>query len=176
MATYDKHYQQENYFGNPYPELMSFFRSYPYRGTLADLGAGQGRDSIALQSMGYSVTAVDISDTGLHQIKQANENITVIQADVYTYDIRDYDFILLDSMLHFYKNGLEKETEWLKSLLNDMKENALLVNCLLKSPKAEKELFKVLSLFEGQLDIISDKYIDYPEANCKYHMLAVLKK
>ena len=60
MATYDKHYQQENYFGNPYPELMSFFRSYPYRGTLADLGAGQGRDSIVITS--YSIHYTKLYD------------------------------------------------------------------------------------------------------------------
>ena len=89
MATYNKYYQQENYFGNPYPELMDFFRSYPYRGTLADLGAGQGRDSVPLQRMGYSVTAVDISDVGLNQIKQANQNNTTIQADVYAFEIKD---------------------------------------------------------------------------------------
>jgi len=176
MATYNKYYKQKNYFGNPYAELMDFFQSYPARGNLADLGAGQGRDSIALQNMGYSVTSVDISDVGLDQIKQANENITTIQADVYAFDIKEYDFILLDSMLHFYKNDLEKETQWLESLLNDMKKGALLVNCLLKSAKAEKTLFKILNSFDGQFEILANKYIDYPEANCKYHMLSVLKK
>ena len=60
MPTYDKHYQTPNYFGEPYPELLSFFSKYKPKGHVLDLGCGQGRDAIAMARMGYKVTGVDI--------------------------------------------------------------------------------------------------------------------
>lgn len=53
-ATYDKYYQTENLFGDPYPELIEFFANYPKKGKVLDLGCGQGRDAIAIAQLGYS--------------------------------------------------------------------------------------------------------------------------
>ena len=53
MATYDKYYKKKDYFGSPCKGLIDLFEAYPTRGSLCDLGAGQGRDSIPLQRMGY---------------------------------------------------------------------------------------------------------------------------
>lgn len=47
-VTYDKHYETENLFGDPYPELIEFFDKYSRKGNLLDLGCGQGRDAIPL--------------------------------------------------------------------------------------------------------------------------------
>ena len=44
MLTYDKHYKAPNYFGEPYPELIQFFKEYEPKGHVLDLGCGQGRD------------------------------------------------------------------------------------------------------------------------------------
>lgn len=176
MATYDKHYKENNYFGKPYSQLMDFFLSYPKRGKLVDLGAGQGRDSIPLADMGYAVTAVDISMVGLQQIKNSNPNILTIKSNAYEFDISDYDFILLDSMLHFYKRDLNGETRWLKNIFSNMKKNAVFINCLLKSSKSEETLFEIFDEFSGIFDIIENKHIEYPEANCKYHLFVIRKK
>ena len=51
MALYDKYYEKENYFGKPYIYLIDFFEKYHCRGTLCDIGAGQGRDSIPLSKI-----------------------------------------------------------------------------------------------------------------------------
>jgi hypothetical protein len=40
-TAYNKYYLQENYFGDPYPELIDFFENYPTRGKLLDVGCGQ---------------------------------------------------------------------------------------------------------------------------------------
>ena len=32
IVIYDKHYQKESYFGNPYIELMEFFKKYEPKG------------------------------------------------------------------------------------------------------------------------------------------------
>lgn len=68
MVTYDKHYREPNYFGDPYPKLLTFFGEYEPKGNVLDLGSGQGRDSIALARMGYTVTGVDISKVGVSQM------------------------------------------------------------------------------------------------------------
>lgn len=176
MATYDKHYKEHNYFGKPYSELMDFFRKYPNRGKLVDLGAGQGRDSIPLSEMGYDVTAVDISEVGLKQIKYINPSIHTIKTNAYEFDISDYDFILLDSMIHFYMRHIKRESKWLINVFSSMKKNSVFINCLLKSPKSEKILFEIFNEFNHEFDIIENKYIDYPEANCKYHLFVIKKK
>ncbi len=46
--NYDKYYKDEKYFGEPYKGLVEFFKSYSPKGTVLDLGCGQGRDAVAL--------------------------------------------------------------------------------------------------------------------------------
>jgi tellurite methyltransferase len=110
MVLYDKHYLEQDYFGQPMKELMDFFESYPERGSLVDLGAGQGRDAVPLAKMGYDVTAVDVSSVGSKQIKERSALIKTVQADIYTFDVSGFDFALMDSMLHFYSRDKAKES------------------------------------------------------------------
>lgn len=37
MADYDKYYKTENLFGDPYAELLEFFRDYQSKGKLLDV-------------------------------------------------------------------------------------------------------------------------------------------
>ncbi|SLM87061.1 hypothetical protein [Vagococcus fluvialis] len=77
MSLYDKYYKEVNYFGNPYPELIKYMKQLP-KGTLIDLGAGQGRDSVPLSRMGFLVTSVDTSLVGLEQIKLEEPKIKIL--------------------------------------------------------------------------------------------------
>ena len=82
--------KKKNYFGNSYIELIEFFRDYPTKGSVLDLGCGQGRDALELAKLGYDVTGVDISKIGVNQmIEDANRlnlNIKGEISDVYTYE------------------------------------------------------------------------------------------
>lgn len=176
MSEYDynEYYQEEDLFGKPYAGLMEYFEKSP-RGTLVDLGAGQGRDSVPLSKMGYAVTSVDISDVGIGQIQQKDNKIIALVDDFYTFDVSSFDYILLDSIVHFEAEDREKESAFIKRLLTQMKQGAVLVNCLIQGEEGEAILkdiigqFAVETLYEGYLEY---QYSDY---TFHYHMVAVKK-
>lgn len=72
-----------------------------------DLGAGAGRDSIALATAGYSVTAVDLSKMGLERINQraaaagVARYVTTQAADVREFEFESgkYDAIIATTVL-----------------------------------------------------------------------------
>ena len=132
---YDEYYQQEQLFGEPYPELISFFKTHPERGKLLDFGCGQGRDAIPLARLGYEVTGVDNSKVGIAQmnkIAQAEKlNLMGIVADIYQYDdFSNFDFILLDSLFHFLKADREKETDFIKKMISHAKPGTIINFCI----------------------------------------------
>ena len=121
-VEYDNYYQTENLFGAPYPELIKFYTPIKSKGKLLDLGCGQGRDAIALASMGFEVVGIDYSKVGIEQLnkiaKEKNLPLTGVVGDIYNYiDITYFEFILLDSMFHFNKRDKEKEINFLKKIL-----------------------------------------------------------
>lgn len=137
-VTYDKYYQTENLFGEPYPELINYFSTHPSRGKLLDLGCGQGRDAIPLARLGYQVTGVDISSVGIQQMKSIAKsmglNLSGFIQDIYEFrDYEPYDFILLDSMFHFRKSELKQESELVERIIRESKKGALIVFCIQNS-------------------------------------------
>ena len=113
MSVYDKHYQQENLFGQPYPEFVTFMREWEPKGTVLDVGCGQGRDALFLAELSYKVTGIDASKRGIEQLLetavQRNLLINGIVGDFYDYQFnQNYDVIVLDSILHFQKKALKK--------------------------------------------------------------------
>ena len=91
MAKYDKYYEEAHHFGEPCLELVEFFEERDTRGTVLDLGCGQGRDVLPLAHLGYEVIGVDISRVGIEQMmseaKQYNLKGRGIVADIYEYPI-----------------------------------------------------------------------------------------
>lgn len=133
--SYDEYYKTENLFGEPYPELITFFKKFHKKGRLLDLGCGQGRDAIPLAQLGYNVTGIDESFTGVEQMNsRAQKESLALKGhvgDIYTYEgFAGFDFILLDSMFHFTKNDRQKETDFIKKVLSNTKKEALIVFCI----------------------------------------------
>ena len=186
-VPYDNYYQTENLFGEPYPELIHFFEKHPTRGKLLDLGCGQGRDAIPLARLGYEVTGVDHSAVGIRQMQQIAEkeqlSITVLVADIYTFeDFSTYDFILLDSMFHFRKSELKKESTLAQRIINKAKKGTLIVCCIQNSGNkiaTFNNITKELD-FEERTTELDFKYrFEDKESNhaseTKYKMIVIMK-
>jgi 2-polyprenyl-3-methyl-5-hydroxy-6-metoxy-1,4-benzoquinol methylase len=186
-VEYDKYYETENLFGNPYPELMDFYAQIEQKGKLLDLGCGQGRDAIPLAKLGFSVTGIDNSIVGIEQLNEiaTKDNLFLkgIVMDVYSYSAFDeFDFILLDSMFHFGKKERQKEIDFLNRLINLSKPNTLITICIQKVGKKVAILNEIISN-QPNLDIIHQTELIYlyedkttnHRSETKYKMVTIKK-
>lgn len=125
----DMYNQNEDTFGHAYGELQGYFRSYPKKGTLLDLGCGQGRDALFLASIGYQVTAVDSSSIGIKQMmgraKLREVKIDGIVNDVLNLRLeKKFDVILFDMLLHAFEES--QQAELLKKYSNSIEKNGII--------------------------------------------------
>ncbi len=182
-TVYDMHYRDAHYFGDPYPGLVEFFRAHEPKGKVLDLGCGQGRDALFLTQLGYQVHGVDHSVVGLDQLQfeagHLGVQVTTELADAYTYPIpEEVDMVLLDSMLHFYKNDLEVETAFVNHVLDGLRPGGFFVNCIVAGKKREKTLKKILGDHTYDWQVVHEAYVDYqgPEDfQATYHLYVVSK-
>lgn len=164
-VKYDKYYQTEQLFGEPYPELIDFFIDYPEKGKLLDLGCGQGRDAIALARLGYSVTGIDTSHVGIAQMiqigKDENLDLRGQVIDIYDFDRFDeFDIVLLDSMFHFAKKDKEREIQLIKKIISDLREGCIIVFCIQETNGKVQILNKAID-FERNLKRLKDMELKY---------------
>tara|TARA_R110002072_G_C7889104_1_gene528676 strand:- start:59 stop:625 length:567 start_codon:yes stop_codon:yes gene_type:complete len=164
-VTYDKYYQTENLFGEPYPELIEFFTEYPKKGKVLDLGCGQGRDVIVLARLGYSVTGIDNSKVGIDQMNKIGQNENLDLAgqvgDVYAFDrFSEFDIVLMDSMFHFAKKDKEKEIGLIKKIVSDIRKGSLMVVCIQDTGEKVQTLNKAID-FERKHKRLLDKEFKY---------------
>lgn len=161
--------------------MIDFFENHTPKGTVLDLGCGQGRDAIPIAKMGgYEVIAVDHSNVGIEVVKNRalthGLKLKTVVADVYNWDIEEnIDIVLLDSMLHFYKNDMEKESTFVNRILRELKVDGIFINFIIKGKGREETFKKIIEQSEFEFQVMDEKYVDYPESASKYHMLAIRK-
>jgi tellurite methyltransferase len=164
-VTYDKYYETENLFGEPYPELIEFFAEYPRKGKVLDLGCGQGRDVIALARLGYSVTGIDNSKVGIDQMNEIGQkeklNLVGQVGDIYSFDrFSEFDIVLMDSMFHFTKKDKEKEIGLIKKIVSDTGKGSLMVVCIQDTGDKVEILNQAID-FKEKLQRLADKEFKY---------------
>ncbi|MGB3586030.1 MAG: methyltransferase domain-containing protein [Tunicatimonas sp.] len=164
-VTYDKYYQTEHLFGEPYPELIEFFAEYYKKGKVLDLGCGQGRDGISLARLGYAVTGVDNSKVGIEQMNQVaqseNLNLVGLVGDIYSFNnFSEFDFILLDSMFHFAKKDKKQEIGLVEEIVSQVKAGCLIIVCIQDTGNKVQILNQALD-FSGHLDRLANKKFKY---------------
>jgi len=186
-VTYDKYYQTESLFGEPYPELIEFMSEYPKKGKVLDLGCGQGRDAIALARLGYSVTGIDNSKVGIDQMNEIGEienlNLDGQVGDIYSFDRFDeFDIVLLDSMFHFAKKDKEKEIGLIKRIVSDIGNGSIVIVCIQDTGDKVQILNQAID-FEKQLSRLTDMKFTYTfedsdsrhESETDYRMVVIEK-
>ncbi|MBT3385653.1 MAG: methyltransferase domain-containing protein [Prolixibacteraceae bacterium] len=189
MTDYDKYYTTEDLFGEPYSVLIDFFKQYEPKGKLIDLGCGQGRNSIPLSRLGYKVAGLDNSKIGVNQmIEKSNiENlkITGFVGDIYGFDtFQDFDIVLLDSMFHFEKRDMQKETGLIKKIAKRIKTSGLICICIQDTGAKVRILKDTIKKTKLDFDILNDSSLIYNyediasghKSKTKYCMFIVKKK
>ncbi len=179
--AYDKYYIDGDYFGEPYPGLVEFFKRYEPKGTVLELGCGQGRDALLLGRLSYEVVGVDSSSVGIAQMNQIalKEGLAVkgVVEDMYSYPISDsHDMVLLDSIFHFYSRDRKREKAFLLRILAGLKAGGILCNFMQQGEEREKIYKKILKESDHAMEIIAEEYTDYPDYGSRIHMHIVRKK
>ncbi len=93
-------------------DVMAFFEVREPLSVL-DIGCGQGRDALAIARFGHRVHGVDISETGIAQMREEAEGnglpVSGQVADIRSY-VPDttYDVLLIDRTLHMLPDGVER--------------------------------------------------------------------
>lgn len=185
---YDKHYQTENLFGNPYPVLIEYFSTHHKNCKVLDLGCGQGRDSVAIARLGHSVTGIDTSKVGIDQMnqiaKKENLDLKGIVSDIYEFgEFYEFDIILLDSMFHFSKNEREKEIGLLEKIFAKINNGTSVVVCIQDTGNKVQTLNQVI-YSNKQLNRKVDRLFKYTfedkdsghKSETNYRMIVVEKE
>lgn len=186
-VEYDKYYLTENLFGEPYPELIEFYSTIKGKGRLLDLGCGQGRDSIPLAKLGYSVTGIDNSKIGIEQLNKIAQkeglSLKGIIEDIYSFSgFSEFEFILLDSMFHFGKKERAREINLIKRIIDSSKLDTLITICI-QDTGDKVEILNSIILNNNNLNTVNLTDLTYTfvdkESNhhskSKYKMITVRK-
>jgi len=166
VSRYDEQYNaEENLFGKPYPEFVSFVKAMDLKGSALDLGCGQGRDALMLAAQGFRVTGVDSSRVGVSQMiqraKARDLSVTGVVGDLCQFEFpEDYDVIVLDSILHFGKDS-DRELALLDRVFTHTKEGGYVFVFIHRSRTKEKRLKEHVSALVDDWGVVEDRYIDY---------------
>lgn len=117
--------KQKSYFGDsPSDGLVAMLKDYDVNiGKALDIGAGEGRNSVYLASLGFRVTSIEPTKDGSNKIKEksdkANLNINVLNCDYLSAKTNEkYDFIIAGTSLdHMEEKYLVKSIKKLRESL-----------------------------------------------------------
>ncbi len=103
----EDYYQKKYHLWAPHSEVIEILK-YIQSGNALDLGSGRGRNSILLQTRGFSVTALDKSETAISKLQEiidTEEECKGINAKIYDIQsasiVNHYDLIISTVVFQF---------------------------------------------------------------------------
>lgn len=157
MADYDKYYQTEDLFGKPCPELIDFFKRY---------------EPIGIDQLNKLA-------------KKERLNVTGWVGDLYSFDkYQDFDIVLLDSMFHFEKGDIKRETNLIDKIVKRINKNGLICICIQDTGKKVSILKESINNTEIEYEVLNDTTMIYHfedkesghKLETKYCMYIIKKK
>ena len=102
---FNEEYKKGNLWGSEPSRLLEIALKYVSKGTVLDIGAGQGRSTLPLARKGFDVTCIDTAQTGIEQIlsvaRAEGLSINAVTGDIRKFPMQEYDLILAESSLPF---------------------------------------------------------------------------
>ena len=121
--TFETNYKKEKCFWGSKPhKIVQDIIKFKQAGEVLDLGVGEGRDALFLAKKGFTVTGIDISETGIKKFeqlaKEAKLKVKGIVADIFDFKFKQkYDIIISIVTLHFL------DVEQVKNIIKNIKQN-----------------------------------------------------
>lgn len=185
-GQYDDEYSKCPCFWGLEPsKYVKLIPNYVFSGNALDLGAGEGKNSFYLASLGFKVTSIEISfyavKNFINQLiekggenKNIPENINIICADVRNIKKlinHKFDVIIAYGLLHCFKSKKEI-TNFIKNIKNLTNKGGINVICTftdeLPIPKIQKYLIPTLLRKE---ELKNKYYKDWKILNYEYGVL-----
>lgn len=117
-SDYERRYNSEEYYWGVKPSYMclKILELMPPTKpiTVLDIGCGEGKDAVFLARCGYSVSAFDITDSGIEKTKRladkAGVYVDAFKANVLDFRLdKDFDILFSSGVFHFIKPELRQE-------------------------------------------------------------------
>ena len=163
----------------PSHAMLSFFEQRAGRGNVVDLGAGHGRDSLALAGMGYGVTVVHPSGALVDRLVRAGREqglrIAGVTADYHRFDVSAYDTVLLNAVLRLDAAGLERDMELVRSVCGQLRTGGMLCCCIPAYAHEDSLLKGIISFTDHAWQVLCDAYLESAENGLPYSLYAACK-
>ena len=129
-------------------KLQVFFRK---KDQILDIACGSGRHSIFLNSLGYQITGIDLSEKSIKAAKQKSDN--KILFDVWdmrkSYKKEHFDVVLNLFTSFGYFDSEKEDLEAIQAISNNLKDEGILIIDFLNSKKV------ITNLVESEQKILS---------------------
>ena len=105
--------------------------------------------------------------------------------DIYSFDkYQDFDIALLDSMFHFEKRDIKRETDLIEKIAKRINKNGLICHCIQDTGKKVRVLKDTIDNSGIDVEILNDSSLTYKfedkesghKSETKYCMYIVKKK
>ncbi|MGD1836558.1 MAG: methyltransferase domain-containing protein [Nitrososphaeraceae archaeon] len=124
IGQYDVEYSKCKCFWGESPgKFVLLIKRYLHDGTILDLGAGEGKNSIYLSQNGFKIIAIECSKFAINNFKRLLKNkpiqdISIICSDVRTFETtKKFDCVIAYGLLHCLSNKTD-----ISNLVNKMKK------------------------------------------------------